>query len=57
LLNKAQAMEMASLPSKQQLLAQLVGTMKAPISGFHGVLHGLMGKFVRTLDAVRAKKA
>ena len=57
LIGKAEALTMASLPSKEQLLAQLVGTMKAPISGFHASLHGLLGKFVRTVDAVRAKKA
>lgn len=57
LLSKVEAMQIASLPAKEQLLAQLVGSMKAPISGFHGALHGLLGKFVRTLEAVRAQKA
>lgn len=57
LLSKADAMKMANLPSKEQLLAQLVGSMKAPISGFHGVLHGVMSKFVRTVAAVRDKKS
>lgn len=56
-LSRAEAVQIASLPSKEQLLAQLVGSMKAPISGFHGALHGLLGKFVRTLEAVRAQKA
>lgn len=56
-LNQAEAIQIASLPSKQELLAKLVGSMKSPISGFHGALHGLLGKFVRTLDAVRAQKA
>lgn len=50
------AKELASLPSKEELLAKLVGSMKAPISGFHGVLHGVMRKFVGTMDAVRAQK-
>lgn len=57
ILNQAEAIQIASLPSKQELLAKLVGSMKAPISGFHGALHGLLGKFVRTVDAVRAQKA
>jgi large subunit ribosomal protein L10 len=44
LLSKAQAMELASLPSKQQLLAMLVGTMKAPLTGFYMVIKGLSEK-------------
>jgi len=57
ILSAAEAIQIASLPSREQLLAQLVATMNSPISGFHGVLHGLLGKFVRTVDAVRTKKA
>ncbi|MBD3269926.1 50S ribosomal protein L10 [Candidatus Peregrinibacteria bacterium] len=56
LIDKAQALQLASLPSKLELIAKLVGTMKAPISGFHGALHGVMSKFVRTLDAYKATK-
>lgn len=44
LLSKAQANELASLPSKQQLLAMLVGTMKAPITGFYMILRALKDK-------------
>ena len=44
LLTKAQAIELASLPSKQQLLARLVGTMKAPLTGFYMVLKGILDK-------------
>jgi len=47
---------MAKLPSKEELLSKLVGSMQAPISGFHGTMHGLLSKFIRTLDAVKAKK-
>jgi len=50
------AAELAKLPSKEELLAKLVGSMKAPISGFHGTLHGVLRKFVGTLDAVREQK-
>jgi large subunit ribosomal protein L10 len=44
LLSKAEAIELASLPSKQQLLARLVGTMKAPLTGFYMVIKGLLEK-------------
>jgi len=46
------ALQLASIPSREELLAKLVGSMKAPISGFHGVLHGVMRQFVGTLQAV-----
>ena len=56
-MNKAQAKQLATLPSKQELLAKLVGSMKAPISGFHGSLAGVLRKFVHTVKAVHDKKA
>lgn len=55
--NKAEAIQLAQLPSKTELLAKLVGSMKAPISGFHGVLHGVMRGFVGVVNAYQEKKA
>jgi len=55
-ISKAQAKELALLPPKEQLLAKLVGSMKAPISGLHGALSGVLRKFVYALAAVRDKK-
>ncbi|MGH7556661.1 MAG: 50S ribosomal protein L10 [Gemmatimonadota bacterium] len=46
----------ASLPPRDQLLAEVVGHARAPISGLVFVLHGLMAKFVRTVEAVRAQR-
>lgn len=46
----------ADLPSKEQLLGQLVGTLQAPISGFVRVLAGNLSGLVTVLDAVKAKK-
>lgn len=57
IISKVEALQIASLPGKDQLLAKLVGTMQAPISGFYGALHGVLSKFVRTLDAYRATKS
>lgn len=51
------ALEYASLPGKEELLAKLVYMMKSPIQGFHGNLHGLLSKFVRTMDAIAKQKA
>jgi large subunit ribosomal protein L10 len=47
----------AELPPRDQLLAQVVGTVRAPIAGLVYTLSGLLSKFVRTVDAVRQQKA
>jgi large subunit ribosomal protein L10 len=57
LLSKAQAIELASIPSKEQLLARLVGSMKSPISGFYMVLKGLLDKSPAAESAATEAKA
>lgn len=57
LLSKAEAKQLATLPSKQELLAKLVGSMKSPISGFHGVLSGMLRKVVYAVKAVHDQRA
>jgi large subunit ribosomal protein L10 len=47
---------LASLPSRAQLLAQLMGTMSAPVAKFVQTLNEVPGKFVRTLAAVRVQR-
>ena len=42
---------LASLPSKQQLRAQLVGTIAAPLSGFVGVVSGNVRGVLNVLQA------
>jgi len=44
---------LASLPSREELLARLLGTMQAPVVKFVRTLHEVPSKFVRTLAAVR----
>jgi len=48
--------EIAGLPSKEVLLAMVVGGIKAPITGFVMVLGGVLRKFVYVIDAVKNKK-
>ncbi len=48
---------LAMLPSKQELLAKLVGSINAPVSGLVNVLAGNLRGFVRVLDAYKNKKA
>ena len=47
---------LASLPSREHLLAQLMGTMCAPVAKFVQTLNEVPGKFVRTLAAVREQR-
>ena len=47
---------LAELPSREELLAKLVGSMQAPISGLVNVLQGTIRNFVYTLESVRQKK-
>ena len=48
--------DLAKMPSRQELLAKLVGTMQAPIAKFVRTLNEVPGKFVRTLAAVKDQK-
>jgi len=52
----AQIATISTLPSKEQLLAQVVGGLKAPLSGLVSVLGGSQRKFVYALAAVAKKK-
>jgi large subunit ribosomal protein L10 len=52
---KEEALELAQLPSKEELIAKLIGSIKSPISGFYGVLSGVMRNFVYVLQAVHDK--
>jgi large subunit ribosomal protein L10 len=47
---------LASMPSREQLLASLMGTMNAPITKFVQTLNEVPSKFVRALAAVRDAK-
>lgn len=47
---------LASMPSREELLAQLMGTMQAPIGKFVRTLNEVPGKFVRTLAALRDER-
>jgi large subunit ribosomal protein L10 len=47
---------LAMLPSREELIAKLLGTMQAPIAKFVRTLNEVPSKFVRTLAAVRDAK-
>jgi large subunit ribosomal protein L10 len=50
-----QIVELAMLPGREQLLAQLFGGMVSPLTGFLNVISSPIGAFVRTLNAIREK--
>jgi large subunit ribosomal protein L10 len=47
---------LASMPSREELLAKLMGTMQAPVAKFVRTLNEVPTKFVRGLAAVRDQK-
>lgn len=47
---------LATMPSREELLAKLLGTMQAPIAKFARTLNEVPARFVRTLAAVRDKQ-
>lgn len=47
---------LAELPSREVLIAKLLGTMQAPVANFVGVLAAVPGSFVRALNAIKEQK-
>ena len=47
---------LASMPPKEVLIAKMLGSMNAPISGFVNVLQGTIRNVVYALEAVRKQK-
>ncbi len=56
LLDAAAIKALAALPSREQLLAALLGVMRSPLQKFVGTLQAVPLKAVRTLAAVRDAK-
>ena len=57
LLDVKQIQALADLPSREVLIAKMLGSMQAPATNFVGVLAALPGALVRVLDAIREQKA
>jgi large subunit ribosomal protein L10 len=56
-LNDEEVKALAKLPSKEELLSKLVGTLNAPISGFVNVMAGNLRGLVQVLKAIGEQKA
>lgn len=55
-LDETQVLRIASLPNRETLLAQFVGTLNSPIQGLVVTLNGTIQKFVMTLNAIAQNK-
>ena len=56
-IDSASVKNLANLPSRHQLLGQLVGTLNAPVSGFVNVLAGNLRNLVNVLNNIKEAKA
>ena len=55
--DKAGAKALASMPSREELVAKMLGSMQAPIANFAGILNNMLSSVVRVLNAVAQQKA
>ena len=55
-INNAQVKRMASLPSREQMLADLAAGMQSPMAAFAGALNGLFYMFAGALDALKSQR-
>ena len=51
-----QVKQLATLPSREQMLADLAGGLQGPLAAFVGVLNGLLYTFAGALDALRVQR-
>jgi large subunit ribosomal protein L10 len=55
-INNAQVKRMASLPSREQMLADLAASMQSPMAAFVGALTGPLYMFAGALDALKSQR-
>ncbi len=55
-LNADEAKKLASMPSKEELYAKMLGSINSPASGIVYSINGVMSALVRAIDAVAKQK-
>lgn len=55
--DKAGAKALASMPTREELVAKMLGSMQAPVANFAGVLNNLLSGIVRVLNGIAQKQA
>lgn len=56
-IDAAQVKRLASMPSREQMLAELGAGLNAPLAAFAGALSGLLSMFVGALSALHTQRA
>ncbi|MEK7158361.1 MAG: 50S ribosomal protein L10 [Patescibacteria group bacterium] len=56
-IDSEQVIQLAQLPSREELLARMVGSIHAPVSGFVNVLAGTLRSFVQVLGSIKEAKS
>lgn len=54
--DKAGVKALATMPSREELVAKMLGSMQAPMANFAGVLNNLMSGIVRVLNGIAQQK-
>src|ERR687896_859426 len=55
-LNTAQVKQLATMPSREQMLAELGAGLQSPMAAFVGALNGLLYMFAGALEALRTQR-
>ena len=55
-IDEAQVKKLASMPSREQMLADLGAGLQAPMAAFVGALNGLLYMFAGALDALKTQR-
>jgi large subunit ribosomal protein L10 len=55
-IDETQVKKLASMPSREQMLAELGAGLQSPMAAFVGALNGLMYMFAGALDALRTQR-
>ena len=55
-IDKAQVTKLASMPSREQMLAQLGAGLQSPLAAWVGALNGVLYNFAGALEALRAQR-
>ncbi len=55
-IDEAQVKKLASMPSREQMLAELGAGLMSPLAAFAGAMSGMMSMMVGAMEALRAQK-
>jgi large subunit ribosomal protein L10 len=55
-IDEAQVKKLASMPSRQQMLAELGAGLQSPLAAFVGALNGLLYMFAGALEALKTQR-